>query len=415
MTEYSDSQSRWLGLKALSRRRQQEAVEARPFLIIVSLVILGLFLFTVMTRPADWSPWRLLLLFILMLVHGALYWLLPLVPEDNPWALLYLVVQGALAFSIVLVSQNPAMPMGLFLALVGVTLGLLTDKRLAAVTIVIILAVASYSTWLIRGLDSLPSWALFAAPMTLFVIVYVELYTRQAEARAEAQALLKELELAYAQLARYAVEVENLTLTAERQRMARELHDTLAQGLAGVILQLEAAKSHLASGGNQRAEEILDQAMGRARSTLADARRVISDLREESATSEDLAEAIEQEAIRFSQATGIPCHLDIRLAGQISEESCEHACRIVGEALANVAQHAQANEVWLTATDDDGNLQIVVRDDGIGFDTDPSAGRAGHYGLIGARERARLAAGTLQVESQPGEGTTLRLQVPLAT
>ena len=193
----------------------------------------------------------------------------------------------------------------------------------------------------------------------------MSLYTRQAEARARAQALLSELETAHRELAEYAARVEDLTLAAERQRMARELHDTLAQGLAGLILQLEAANSHLANGRAERAQEILVQAMARARNTLADARRAIGDLRQEAAVPGDLSEAVREEAGRFSAATGIPCTLDLASLPSLPDDIREHALRVVSEGLTNVARHAQASQVWIRLASSGDCLEVEVRDDGV--------------------------------------------------
>ena len=246
-----------------------------------------------------------------------------------------------------------------------------------------------------------------------FVVVYVVLYGRQVEARDRAQSLLRELETANTELAEYADRVEDLTLAAERQRMARELHDTLAQGVAGLILQLEAADSHLSGGRAERAQGIVQQAMARARATLAEARQVIGDLREQPSSSPDLASALREETERFTRATGISCELDLRLPDALPDTLCEHTVRVVAEALANVARHAQANHVWVGGVETEEWLEIEVRDDGVGFDPAAITTESGHYGLIGMRERARLAGGTLAIDSVPGTGTRLLLRLPL--
>ena len=85
--------------------------------------------------------------------------------------------------------------------------------------------------------------------------------------------------------------------------------------------------------------------------------------------------------------------------------------RCVSEGLANVTRHARASQVWVSLGMGNGRLHISIRDDGLGFNPDQIA--AGHYGLIGLRERARLAGGLLNIESQPGQGTTLRLELPI--
>ena len=113
--------------------------------------------------------------------------------------------------------------------------------------------------------------------------------------------------------------------------MARELHDTLAQGVAGLILQLEAVDSHLVAGRSERAQEIVQQAMARARGTLAEARKAIGDLRAQSPASLDLDSALCEEIERFTNATGIPCDADLQLPDALPDALREHAVRVVAE------------------------------------------------------------------------------------
>jgi NarL family two-component system sensor histidine kinase YdfH len=263
---------------------------------------------------------------------------------------------------------------------------------------------------LLSGWSSLGGWLIAMVPITVFVVVYVSLYTREMEARARAQALVEELKEAHQQLADYADKIEDLTLTAERQRMARELHDTLAQGLAGLILQLEAADAHISSSRPEKAQSIIRQAMSRARDTLADARRVIDDLRSEPT---DLEEALREEVSRFSSAAGIPCKLEISLPEDLPEPLCEQILRVVNEGLTNIGRHALAKQAWLHLIEHENGLEIEIGDDGLGFDPEKCLDQPGHYGLKGIQERAHLAGGSLQIKSQPGDGTQLILQLPL--
>jgi NarL family two-component system sensor histidine kinase YdfH len=245
----------------------------------------------------------------------------------------------------------------------------------------------------------------------VFVLIFVWLFHWQNRAREEAQTALRDLDAAHRQLAEYAAQVEDLTLVNERQRMARALHDTLSQGLAGLVLQLEAIDSHLSRGNTAKGQAITQQAMDRARSTLADARRAIDDLRSGDLAELDLETAVREEADRFTAATGISCDLAISLPTALAEEVRDNALRVVAEALTNVARYAQAQHVVVTIRPLDHTLDVEVRDDGMGFD--PAQVGAGHYGLIGLRERARLIGGTLNLESSPGQGTTLRVCLPL--
>jgi two-component system, NarL family, sensor histidine kinase YdfH len=220
--------------------------------------------------------------------------------------------------------------------------------------------------------------------------------------REKAEELAESLESANAKLAANAVKIASLTLQNERQRMAPELHDTLAQGVAGLVLQLEAARTHLASNRMDRASAIVDQALIRARETLTASRAAIDDLR---AAPANLAESVRERVDRFSKSAGIPCEVDLSLQeNQLSVEITDHALHILSEALTNIARHTQATRVNIRFIVHKDELELEVRDNGKGMDVDPQTG-VGHYGLVGMRERARLTGGALTIESDPQNGT----------
>jgi NarL family two-component system sensor histidine kinase YdfH len=333
--------------------------------------------------------------------------------ESDKWFWPYVIGQGILAFVITQLSYNIGMILALYMGLIGETIGMGQNKRnrYIAVIFLSILLIANYI--LLAGVDFSYWWLAGIVPIFIFVVLYVSLYTREIEARTQAQKLLEELETAHNQLAEYAAQVEKMTLENERQRMARELHDTLAQGLAGLILQLEAVDSHLGNNRNEKAQTIIRQAMTRARSTLADARRAISNLRETPSTPADLLGAIRAESDRFTHTTGIPCTLGLCEPPSLPLAVSENALRAVSEGLMNIARHAEATEVTITMRCDDRNLWVEISDNGVGFDPAEIVGRSGHYGLLGIRERARLLKGSLTIESQPSQGTTLTIQLPL--
>ena len=357
------------------------------------------------------APSRLIPFTLLMLAHGVLHWISPRLEHHPRWVIAYLVLQGALAFALTMLTGEWTI-ISLYTALIGEAVGLARDRRLAAAATSLYLALAVLSFLLILGRQELLTSVVMLVMASLFSVFFVVLYTRQADARERAQALLEELEVAHRQLAEYATRVEDLTLAAERARMARELHDTLAQGLAGLILQLEAAQAHLEGGRSARTFEIVDQALAQARATLRDARQAIGDLREEASAAPDLATSVRREVNRFTEATGIPCQLDLSLPSALPEEIVEHARRIVAEGLVNVARHAQADHAWLRVAGDDDRLEIAMRDDGRGFDPARAIGQVGHYGLLGIRERVRLVGGAFEVERRAGAGATLRARLP---
>jgi len=220
------------------------------------------------------------------------------------------------------------------------------------------------------------------------------------------------LEAAHAALANYAARMEELTLANERQRLARELHDTLAQGLAGLAMQLDVVDALLSEENLKEAQEVVQQAMARSRATLAGARKAIDDLRSDGSVTFDCCEAVQEEILHFTSATGIACHADLAALATAPSPFHEHMLRVVTEGLLNVARHAQAHQVWVHAIHQDGTLTIEIHDDGIGFDTSHEATRTGHYGLLGLRERARLIGGYLEVESASDMGTTIRFSLP---
>jgi len=228
--------------------------------------------------------------------------------------------------------------------------------------------------------------------------------------RRETGSLLVKLDQAHRQLAVYAEQVEQLTVAAERARMARELHDTLAQGVVGLIMQLEALDAQIGRGDTKTATTTLTQIKERARTTLKGSRQAIDDLRAAQKESGLISSNIAQEARNFSTLTGIPCSLDIPPALVLPTSTTEHSIRFISEGLANVAKHARASSVSVRVKPQERDVVLEVQDDGIGFDA--ASAPPGHYGLLGLQERARLVGGKFEVVSVPGQGTTLRLYLP---
>jgi len=255
--------------------------------------------------------------------------------------------------------------------------------------------------------------------LILFVIACVMLYIQQRLAHQRDQVILGELETAHAQLKtthdqleathrqleEYATQVEDLTLITERQRLARELHDTLAQGLVGLTMQLETIDALLLKQQCHQAHEIVQQAMARARAA-------IEDLRTEARDEQQFAQMVQNEIQRFTSATGITCTCSLPETLALPAAFHEHFLRLVTEGLMNIARHAQATHAWVYGTCDQDTFTFEIVDNGIGFDPRAVTQQAGHYGLLGLRERARLLHGQLDILSAPVQGTTLRLHLP---
>lgn len=215
---------------------------------------------------------------------------------------------------------------------------------------------------------------------------------------------------ANAQLTHYASALENLTVSRERNRMARELHDTLAHTLSGLAVQLETAKAYwdvdLPS-----SRKLLEQALNITRSGLQETRRALKSLR--ASPLEDLGLALALHRLAETAAHRANLLLELSIPEQLPNlspdvEQCVY--RIAQEAVENVVQHANARNLTICLDCDKDDLCLIVQDDGIGFNLGQN-GHPEHFGLPGMRERAQLAGGALTIESQPGQGSTLQLAI----
>jgi two-component system NarL family sensor kinase len=211
--------------------------------------------------------------------------------------------------------------------------------------------------------------------------------------------------------ARLAEDAARLARAEERTRMAREIHDTLAQGLAAIALNVESALNRLDSQPEQ-ARAPLERALRMARENLEDARRSVVDLR--TATPLDgkpLAEALGALGRSFTADTGVPVQVRVEADPplELAPRADVELYRIAQEALSNVRKHARARRVEVRLRRRGGAVTLAVHDDGMGL---RAGARPGH-GLVGMRERAKLLGGRLRVQSRPGLGTTLSVRVPV--
>jgi len=200
----------------------------------------------------------------------------------------------------------------------------------------------------------------------------------------------------------------------ERQRMAREIHDTLAQGLTGIVTQLQAAERATERTPADPAgwRRHVTAATRLARESLTEARRSVDALRPEPLEGCRLTEALAGVAERWSALNATPLRVTTTGTARPIDPEAEFALlRAAQEALANVARHARATRVGLTISYMENEVALDVRDDGVGFDP---ALRDHGFGLVAMRQRIEGLAGRLQVESEPGGGTAVSACVPTA-
>jgi signal transduction histidine kinase len=203
----------------------------------------------------------------------------------------------------------------------------------------------------------------------------------------------------------------------ERQRMAREIHDTIAQGLTGIVTQLEAVQQ---TSNDAERERRIDNAKRLARDSLAEARRSVQALRPQALENSRLPEALADEVARWSATSGVTG--DVETTGReraLHPEVEVTLLRVAQEALANVAKHADASRAGVTLSYMEDVVSLDVRDDGAGFAVTERNGHlagetpaAGGFGLIAMRQRVSRLAGQLEIESEPGAGTAVSASLP---
>ncbi len=240
-----------------------------------------------------------------------------------------------------------------------------------------------------------------------FVILYTQAAVRERNARTEVERLAVELQQANRQLREYAAQAEELATAEERNRLAREIHDGLGHYLTGINMQIQAGRAVL-DYDRDVALDALDKAQALAQEGLTEVRRSVAALRASPLDNRSLSQAIEA-LVNECRAAGIATGFTVSGEALDLPPQIELALyRAAQEGMTNMRKYAQASsaEVVLDYRDTD-RVRLAVSDTGVGTD-DPSGG----YGLVGIRERVQMLGGTMRIETTPGEGFTLEVEVP---
>ena len=206
-----------------------------------------------------------------------------------------------------------------------------------------------------------------------------------------------------------------LATAEERTRLARELHDSLAQSLSAVTLQLEAA-DEVVQRAPEQAQPKIEEALRLTREALVETRRVVHDLRAGALQGKPLPQALRELGATYARTYDVK--VSVTSSGPVNRLTPHLEAglfRIAQEALTNAVRHAQAKLVRVRLTIGLDVVTMTIRDDGRGFEMEwlPARDHAGGFGVTGMIERARLLGGKLQIESEPGKGTRIRAVVPL--
>lgn len=382
----------------MTHQRFEDNLIGIPLYLFISLLLAAMSIPVVLTLVQQGNYGWLALYGVLLALHLSLYWANTRWHDEPRWAWFYYPAQAALLAALSLLPGTVSVIPTLFIALCGEILGVRGNSRVAAGLII------GYTLLLVGVLGGRLPWdeAVEVFAMTAIngglILIILALFNRQL-AQAD-------------ELSRYAEKVEQLTLDAERERMARELHDTLAQGVAGLILQLEAVKAHHEEGHRDEVQTLLTRALGRARSTLTASRAAIDDLR--SMAQMDFETAVWEtiDEVRATPGAAVIASVTLDAERVLPPSIQHHARRVLAEGLLNARRHADASQVRVELAQTGDALRIVIADDGVGFD--PTAVAEGeHYGLQGLRERAHLTGSTLELDSRPGGGTSLCFVFPL--
>jgi signal transduction histidine kinase len=378
---------------------------------LVFVVLVTIAASTVLLSPVDGSRPLLVAALIALALGYAFLGAPALTSRHQRRAGAYLAVL-VVAFA-VLASQEPAL---LFLLFIGYThVWFLTESLRAGVLWTLALALASTVgpgiAWS-RGEEPLsgPGQTLIGLAFSIAMGIWINRVLEQSQQRAE---LIRELERTRAEVA----ELHHAQgVAAERERLAREVHDTLAQGYTSIVVLAQTAAAELPPG-TQGVPERLALIEEVARENLAEARAMVAAFSPVALDSATLVEALERLVERFGRETGLATRLDTSAlgggSGELSRSEEVVLLRGAQEALANVRRHAAATAVVLrvsrVGSGEAAQVSVHVEDDGVGFDPASAPG----VGLAGLRDRAEQVGGAVDVVSAPGEGTRVTVRVPV--
>lgn len=260
-------------------------------------------------------------------------------------------------------------------------------------------------------LDALP-FALLYGSGYLFVGSYASVTAQAETARQESQTLLAELQTAHHQLQAYAAQAEELAATTERNHLARELHDSVTQTLFSITLTAKSARILLEQD-SARALAQLDHLQDLAQSALAEMRALIFQLRPTPTQAGGLVSALRRHVAALQNQASLTVTLQIEGEPELPSEQEAHLFRVVQEALNNIVKHAHTDHVFIRLAVTAGQVSLLVEDEGVGFDPAAVPSDRKTLGLTSMRERVEMMGGSFAVESRPGTGVRIRVDLPV--
>ena len=374
------------------------------FVIWIAVSLRWILEFIEQSHPYLW------LLSMILVAYGILLGFQPLITKSSPLrGHIYLGLQTALIIGAMLLYYELDFFALLFLPLGGQAM-LLFPRKTAIIWVVI------FGTAIIVGQTIQFGWPeglsftfLYLAGL-FFIASFSTLMMRADEARIQSDRFLDELQQAHLQLQEYAGQAEELATVKERNRLARELHDSVAQTLYGLTLQAEAASRKLSAGKSDEVAIYLAEIRESAQQTLKETRLLIFELRPPILEEEGLASALRARLESVESRSGLKTQINLAEVGRLPSGIESGLYGISNEVLNNILKHAHASEIKVSLGKMAGKIVLEISDNGIGFDLD-SAEQHGGLGLKGMQERAEQINADMQISS--GEnGTQVTVEVP---
>lgn len=260
--------------------------------------------------------------------------------------------------------------------------------------------------------ESISYAIIYPAAIFLFTgLIYLALEAEKAQNRSEI--LLVDLQVANRRLQEYAVQVEELAAVKERNRLARELHDSVTQIIFGLTLSAQAARIMLVRDPARVASQ-LDHIQDLAQKALAEMRSLIQEMHQNPSQNTGLVDRLHNLAEERKSADGLTVDLKIEGERRLPANVADGLYRIAQEALNNVVKHARTDQAVISLRPVDSNRFIFcIEDHGVGFDPAKTQPMPGHLGLTSVSERVQALGGNLSIDSQPGRGTRLTVELVL--
>ena len=276
-----------------------------------------------------------------------------------------------------------------------------------------IFAVAAMSsiTYTLGWREGLLSGAVYASGYYFFG-AFATATSQSEAARRRSQELLEELGSANQQLREYAAQAEELAAAQERNRLARELHDSVTQTIFSMTLTAESSRILLKRDPKQ-VEPQLDRLNELAQGALEEMRTLIHELRPAAVVEDGLIPALHKHVASLNQRDGLVVELNVHGDASIGGEQAQGLFRIVQESLNNVSKHARVDKALVTLQQTNGRVVLAIEDKGVGFDVSEVPPGEEHMGLSSIRERTEMLKGNLKVESAPGQGTRITVDFPV--